>query len=190
MKKILLVVALLGSLTMAHAQTFTANLDSFQEVPPHNTPAYGLGDFTLDLTSMVLTVDSGSYASLLGGAISVTLNDGPVGASGPLVASLTLDTPGATSGTFSGTATLTSAQITDLNAGNFYVNVRDSVYPSGEIRDSWRPCPSRRSCLCSVWEYWRCIPRAGACSFSSRAKPYSPDEKSLRPPWRPACLAA
>jgi hypothetical protein len=40
-----------------------------------------------------------------------------------------------TSGTFSGSVTgLTAGQVTDVLAGNTYLNITDSVFPSGEIR--------------------------------------------------------
>jgi hypothetical protein len=112
-----------------------ANLDPFQEVPPHNTPGYGDADITLDTTANTITITSGTYNDLLAGATSVVVGDAAVGANGPTIASLTLDTPGNTSGTFSGTGiAITAAQATDMANGNTYVNVRDSVFPSGEIR--------------------------------------------------------
>jgi hypothetical protein len=36
---------------------------------------------------------------------------------------------------------LTTGQITDLQAGNLYVNIRDSVFPSGEIRGQLEAVP-------------------------------------------------
>jgi hypothetical protein len=36
---------------------------------------------------------------------------------------------------------LTASQITDLNAGNLYINITDSVYPSGEIRGQIEAVP-------------------------------------------------
>ncbi|MGH7994199.1 MAG: CHRD domain-containing protein [Limisphaerales bacterium] len=119
---------------LSHAQMYTAELDPFQEIPPHNTPGYGEANFTLSGTTLSVDAGTGQYGSLLGGALSVVIGDAAPGANGPTVISLTLDTPGQTTGTFSGSGTLTAGQITDLNAGNLYVNIRDSVYPSGEIR--------------------------------------------------------
>jgi hypothetical protein len=136
MKRILSVVAVLGGLITARAQTnFDANLDPFQEVPPHNTPGYGSADFTLSGTTLSIDVSTGIYADLLAGASTVRLQDAAVGANGPTVGLFNLDTPGNTSGTFSGSVTgLTSQQITDLMDGNLYINITDSVFPSGEIR--------------------------------------------------------
>jgi len=131
-----LIGVLSGAVPLARAGTisFDVNLDPFQEVPPHNTPAFGDAALTLDTVSGLVTITSGSYADLLGGATAVTINDAAVGANGPVILTLTLDTPGNISGTFSGNGMITAGQITDMEAGNTYINVRDSVFPSGEIR--------------------------------------------------------
>ena len=115
-----------------------ANLDPFQEVPAHNTPAFGSADATLDINTWVFSITAGTglYADLLAGATTVRLQDAAVGANGPTISLLNLDTTGNTSGTFSGSASapLTAAQVTDMLAGNTYINIADSVFPSGEIR--------------------------------------------------------
>src|SRR5580693_4641195 len=71
----------------ASAQTYQldANLDPFQEVPPQNTPGYGWGNFMLDASTGIVTVDAGSgqYADLLAGATTVRIQDAAVGANGP-----------------------------------------------------------------------------------------------------------
>ena len=127
----------LSSPAMAALIELAANLDPFQEVPPHNTPGYGSADATLDTITGVFTISgSGLYADLLAGATTVRLVDAAIGMNGPTIGLLTLDTPGNTSGTFSGTSSvnLTAGQITDAMAGNTYLNITDSVFPSGEIR--------------------------------------------------------
>jgi hypothetical protein len=129
----------------ANAQTFQANLDPFQEVPPHNTPGFGSADATLSGGVFSIVASTGIYADLLAGATAVTLNDAAVGVNGPVISVLTLDTPGAASGTFSGSATLTSGQITDMLAGNTYINIRESVFPSGEIRGQLLATPEPSS---------------------------------------------
>jgi hypothetical protein len=139
MKTLLILAAIFCGTTAVQAQTFEANLDGFQVVPPNASPGFGFGEFTL--TGTTFTVTTGSYQDLLGGSSVITLNDAPVGTSGASIAQLTLDSIGSTSGTFSGSVTLTSGQITDLNAGNLYVNLRTSVFPSGEIRGQIEAAP-------------------------------------------------
>lgn len=141
MKTILITVVLLGSLSLSRAQSYVANLDPFQEVPPHNTPGYGSADFTLNGTTFSIDAGTGLYADLLAGASTVRLQDAAVGMNGPTVFLFNLDIPGNTSGTFSGSGTLTAGQITDLMNGNLYVNIADSVYPSGEIRGQIEQAP-------------------------------------------------
>jgi hypothetical protein len=143
MGKFLTTIALFGSLTIANAQqSFVAELDPFQEVPPHNTPGYGSADFSWDGTTLSVALNTGTYADLLAGATTVRVQDAPAGMNGPTVGLLNLDTPGNTSGTFSGSVTgLTSQQVTDLLAGNLYINIADSVFPSGEIRGQLEPVP-------------------------------------------------
>jgi len=123
----------------ASAQSYSldSNLDPFQEVPPHNTPGYGSADLTLNAgTGMVsINAGTGTYADLLAGASTVRLQDAAVGANGPTLFTFNLDTPGNTSGTFSGSVgPLTTGAITDMLAGNTYLNITDAIYPSGEIR--------------------------------------------------------
>jgi hypothetical protein len=115
--------------------TFETNLDGLQEVPPNASPAFGLGDLTLDTVSGLVTITSGTYQDLLGGATAVTLNGmaGP-GTNAPILLVLTLDTPGAATGTFSGGGTLGVMAVGGMQAGNTYINIRSQVFPSGEIR--------------------------------------------------------
>jgi hypothetical protein len=152
-----LCAGLLLSFPVSQAQagtiTFDANLDPFQEVPPHNTPGYGSADLTLDTGTgtVTITAGTGSYSDLLAGALNVRIQDAAVGMNGATILSLTLDTPGNTSGTFSGSGAITSDQITDMEAGNTYINITDSVFPSGEIRGqilASSPEPASAALLC------------------------------------------
>jgi len=134
MKAILTLVAIFGSIIISHAQNYTAELDGFQEGPPNSSPGVGDADFTLTGTNFTIT--SGSYQDLLGNSSAITLFLAPPGSTNAAVigSNFTLNSPGTTSGTFSGFAILTSAEITALNNGWLYVNLQSTVYPSGEIR--------------------------------------------------------
>lgn len=127
---------LILSTARADVLNFDANLDPFQEVMPHNTPGYGSADLTLDTVSglVTITASTGIYADLLAGASTVRIQDAGIGTNGPTILVLNLDTPGNTSGTFSGSGTITAGQVTDMINTNTYINITDSVFPSGEIR--------------------------------------------------------
>jgi hypothetical protein len=120
--------------------TFEANFDGLQEAPPNASPAFGLGDLTLDTVSGLVTITTGTYQDLLGGATAVTLNGmAPLGTNAGILLNLTLDTPGAATGTFSGGGTLGVMAVGGMQAGNTYINIRSQVFPSGEIRGQLFP---------------------------------------------------
>ncbi len=144
----------------------TAELDPFQEVPPHNTPGYGSADATLNGTTFTIT--SGSYADLTGNSSSIVLADAAVGSNGMTIGSLSLGMSiGATSGTFSGSITLTGAQVTDMLAGNTYINLRTNVFPSGEIRGQLEVVKTPEPSSIVVWV------RHGRRPAACRAPPQS-----------------
>lgn len=120
--------------------TFDANLDGLQVSPPNASPAFGLGSLTLDTVSGAVNVVTGTYQDLLGGATAVTLNGmaTPGNNAGTLI-NLTLDTPGAATGTFSGGGTLGIMAIGGMQAGNTYLLIRSQVFPGGEIRGQLFP---------------------------------------------------
>jgi hypothetical protein len=137
--RILLLLVVIASLCVvspatAALVTLDANLDGLQVVPPNASPAFGELNATIDNVSGAFTVTSGSYQDLLGNSFAVTVNNAAAGVNGPILFALTLDSPGATTGTYSGSGTLTGLQVTDLLAGNEYVQIRSNVFPSGEIR--------------------------------------------------------
>ena len=125
---------LLGTSASADILTFEANLDPFQEVPPHNIPGFGFAELTLDTVSGFVTLTNSTYQDLVGNSTAVTLNDAQIGSNGAVIETLTLDAPGTTTGTFSGSGTITAGQVTDMIATNTYINIRSNVFPSGEIR--------------------------------------------------------
>jgi hypothetical protein len=56
------------------------------------------------------------------------------GANAGSLLSLTLDSAGTTTGTFSGGGSLGAMAIAGMQAGNTYILIRSQVFPSGEIR--------------------------------------------------------
>lgn len=108
----------------------TAQLSGADEVPPVSTAASGTLEASLAPGSNLLTWTL-NYAGLSGpvtgahfhGPAMVGQNAGvAVPISGPLASPV------------SGSVTLSAAQVAELRAGNWYVNLHTDAHPDGEIR--------------------------------------------------------
>jgi hypothetical protein len=146
----LLLVAALGLLpsSVCAGSLFVANLDGTQEVPPTPTTGFGSATLTLNdaMTQIAVTLD---WNSLLAGVTEADIDTAPPGATGPIVFSLAL---GSGAGTPDGSIdpspqifAITPAQVAELVAGNDYVNVETSVFPTGEIRGQFLMVPEPSS---------------------------------------------
>jgi CHRD domain len=108
---------------------FSSTLTGAQEVPSVTSIGSGTGVVSVDpatnqMRATIVTADvNGTQAHIQLGATGVT---------GPVVFSLTENEAG--SGVWATTATLTTDQLTQLTAGNYYFNVHTAAYPDGEIR--------------------------------------------------------
>ena len=114
-----LMVASAASAQMAH---YTAKLAGAAGVK-------GSGDVMamLDGKTFTYTVN---YKDLTGPAVAAHFHDASApGGNGPPIVPATVAPM-----TIKGTATLTDAQIADLNAGKVYFNVHTAANPGGEIR--------------------------------------------------------
>ena len=107
--------------------TYKATLTGAQEVPTNSSIASGTFNATLNTDTKVLTYTI-TYTGMTANAWH--LHKGAVGVSGPVEISLgsTFTSP------YSGSATLTTQQETDLNAGLLYINIHSAIFPGGEIR--------------------------------------------------------
>ena len=116
---------------LARADTvqFKAHLDGPHEVPANTTTGSGDATVTLDTAAKTITY-SVTYSGLTAPAIMGHIHGpAPVGVNAPVVVPFTnLPSP------INGTATLTDAQIADLLAGKYYVNVHTPEHKGGEIR--------------------------------------------------------
>jgi CHRD domain len=143
MKK-LMTVAILGIVSVlvvasfasaSHAtkpttETFAAVLNIGQEVPhPTGTKVGAAGKFTATVSGTTLTWKL-TFGHLSGSATTSHIHTGAKGKSGPVLIPLC----GPCTSPASGTATVTSAQVTDMAAGKDYVNVHTAKNPNGEIR--------------------------------------------------------
>ena len=111
---------------------FVAALNGLQEVPP--SPSPGLGGASLILgVNGTLTVQ-GAFAGLTGPPTAAHVHLGPPGVSGGVVFPLTIAGP-----TLSATYTPSAADLTNLRAGNWYVNIHTAAFGGGEIRGQLAP---------------------------------------------------
>jgi hypothetical protein len=102
----------------------------------------GVGALTAGLTGTTLTVN-GTFEGLRSAATNVKLHKSTViGVPGPAI--LDLATTKGTSGTISGTVTLTSAQIGDLEKGKLYVQLASEKAPDGNLRGWLLPAEQKR----------------------------------------------
>ncbi len=109
-----------------------AELSSAAEVPPNPSPARGSAEVTLDTTTRELTwritftnLTVPLSAMHFHGPAAPTANAGivvPIPAS-PAQASI-----------INGSATVSEAQVTDILAGRYYINIHTPNNPGGEIR--------------------------------------------------------
>lgn len=125
-------VVAIGLATAASAATveFAAALDGKSEVPPKAGPGFGDALATLDSKSKVLTYTI-TFQGLSGPATAAHFH-GPAAAGANAGVAVAIGKDPANPVT--GTATLTDAQMADLEAGKWYVNVHTAANPGGEIR--------------------------------------------------------
>ncbi len=118
-----------GQVLLNSATSFTARFSSEQENPP--TGEAGTGTGTFRLTGAGLEYDI-SIDGLTGAITAAHIHDGTVGVNGGVVFNL--------GGSFTGNhahgtwAAPSGAQIKELLAGNYYVNIHTGAHPGGELR--------------------------------------------------------
>jgi hypothetical protein len=125
-------VGLVACTQQPNTMTFKAHLTAKDEVPPNASAGMGDGTFMLNSTTKELTWTV-TYSGLTGPATLAHLH-GPAkpgenkGVAVPLGPNGNLPSP------ISGKATLTDAQMADLQAGMYYANIHTDANKGGEIR--------------------------------------------------------
>jgi hypothetical protein len=91
----------------------------------------GTGSATAELSGARLSI-TGTFTGLRSPATVARLHKAPMGLRGPAVSDLTVAK--ATSGTVSGTLTLTAAQLEDLRRSRYYLQIHSEKAPEGNLR--------------------------------------------------------
>jgi hypothetical protein len=123
-------VFLVWGVAQAAQINFKADLNSASEVPPITGAGKGTATTSLDTATKTLTWTV-TYSGLSGPATAAHIH-GPAapGANAGVLVPFTGDL----ASPIKGSASLTDAQISDLEAGKWYVNVHTAANKSGEIR--------------------------------------------------------
>ncbi len=106
----------------------TVPLSSANEVPPNASTGTGTAKVDLDGNVLKWTV---TYSGTTG-PVTAGHFHGPAMAGAN--AGVVVPFPGPISSPITGTATLTEAQVADLKAGKWYVNLHTAANPGGELR--------------------------------------------------------
>jgi hypothetical protein len=109
---------------------FRVNMLGFAEVPATTSPGSGSG--IMNIVSNKLSY-SFNFTNLLANASAGHIH-GPANATNNASVIIPFTVPTATSGSFSGTATLTSLQLYYMISGLTYANIHTTVFSGGEIR--------------------------------------------------------
>ncbi len=130
MKTVLLIAASILAVA-TQAQTFTASLSGANERPSGNASA-ATGVAAISIAGDLLTY-SVSYSGLTPTAAHLHAAAG-VGANAGVIVPFTLASSSGNAGLYSGTATITGTQKSDILAGLSYANIHTAAFPGGEIR--------------------------------------------------------
>ena len=133
MNKIVIAMSVLGAVAFAgsaSAEKLKATLDAKSEVPANASTATGTADIDYDAATKKLSWKV-TYSGLTGPATAAHFH-GPAEAGKN--AGVMVPIPGIATSPAEGSATLTDAQASDLQAGKLYVNIHTAANPGGEIR--------------------------------------------------------
>ena len=125
--------AMMFSITAAAQQKFSVYLSGRQEVPANNSSGSGTCFVTLNQTETQVAVEC-KYRNLSSNAVGAHIHDnGPVGVNGPIRFDFSFT--GGTTGTIGPlTFNTTPAQVADLRANRWYINIHTANFTGGEIR--------------------------------------------------------
>jgi hypothetical protein len=129
-------VFLLCTLSL-RAEIFTANLTGAQEVPPTGSTATGYSRIFVNESTLAVSwvvVFNGLSSAQNGAHIHAPA---PIGMNAAII--IPFATIGGTSGTITGSGTITATQLSQMRQHLAYVNVHSTNFPGGEIRGQLGP---------------------------------------------------
>jgi CHRD domain len=121
----------------AETKIFKATLSGATEVPPNAGTGAGAATATLDTATGKLIWDV-SYSGLTGPAKAAHIH-GPAGPGQN--AGVVVPLKGNLASPIRGSTALTAAQMADLEAGKYYVNIHTAANKGGELRGQLQPSP-------------------------------------------------
>jgi hypothetical protein len=124
-----LATALSWGYAQAASETFSGTLSGGAEVPPTDSKGSGTAQVMLDTATKQVTYKV-TYSGLSGPAAAAHIHCGAAAGANAGVAVPFKDP----ASPISGSATLTDAQMADLEAGKCYVNVHTAANKGGELR--------------------------------------------------------
>ena len=124
-----------GSMMASNTTAVSAKLSGANEVPANASAGSGMLDASFDKQTNVLTWTV-TYAGLTG-PVKAGHFHGPAAAGAN--AGVALGFTGSVESPIKGSATLTPAQVADLMAGKWYVNLHTAANPGGEMRGQVMP---------------------------------------------------
>lgn len=134
--KSLHIAAIVLSLTNsvpAATVVYNGVLQGSQENPLNLSPGTGNVSLSIDDTTLNWTL-TGTFSGLVGTTTAAHIHSPAApGVNASVLVPLTIPL-GVTSGTISGSGTLSPGNYNDLTAGLFYVNVHTNTSPGGEVR--------------------------------------------------------
>lgn len=107
-----------------------ARLSGAEEVPANNSAGRGMAEMALNRQTNLLTWTV-TYSGLTGPVTAAHFH-GPAMAGQNAVVVVPLS--GSLASPISGSATLTAAQVAELSAGKWYLNLHTAAHPGGELR--------------------------------------------------------
>jgi hypothetical protein len=120
-----------GQITPTNITVVFADMAGSQEVPPVVTTASGVAAVTVDSTANTLTVHANSAG--VSDAMTAEVATAATGVTGPKLATLTKDSVNMGQWSME-LAAITASDVSNFQAGRWYVNVATPADPSGAIR--------------------------------------------------------